>query len=85
VTRQNPNRKLKRDAIFEWICRYADEHNGATPSIRAVGRAFDVHYHTARGHVLELLADRLLRLEDGQLVIEDSEWIPPLAVRRFQN
>jgi DNA-binding transcriptional regulator YhcF (GntR family) len=61
MARQNPNRKLKRDAIFEWICRYADEHNGATPSIRALGRAFDVHYHTARaGHAV---------IEEAELVV----------------
>jgi hypothetical protein len=30
-----------------------------------------------RGHVYELAMERKLRLEDRQIVVEDSEWIPP--------
>lgn len=86
MARRN-NRWLRRDEIFEWICIYAEEHNGVTPSIRAVARQFGIAYMTARAHVLELLAERRLRIEDNQLIVEDSTWIPPdtLQIRAFPN
>lgn len=83
--RRSPRKILRRDEIFQWICTYAEEHNGATPSIRATAREFDIAYMTARAHILELLAERRLRMEDNQLIVEDSTWIPPDILHAFSQ
>lgn len=72
-----PRRRLKRHDVFDYIVVYAKEHNGATPSLLHLARHFSLAYSTVRGHVYELVMERKLRLEDRQIVVEDSEWIPP--------
>jgi len=72
-------KRLKRHIIFEWICAYAQEHKGNSPSIRRIGREFGIAYHTARGHVLELIRERKVDLDDDDkvLIVVDSDWTPP--------
>jgi len=70
-------RALKRYKVYAYIIRYAKEHNGVTPSFLHLARHFDRSYSTVRGHIYELIAERLLRIEDRQIIVEDSEWIPP--------
>lgn len=77
MARQNRTKQLKRDHIFAFICRYASEHKGNSPSIRHIGREFGIRYESARFHILELMNEGRLRLEDNQLIVEDAEWIPP--------
>jgi DNA-binding GntR family transcriptional regulator len=69
--------RYKRHEIFNWICQYADERNGITPSYMEIARQFCLSRGTVRNHVLLLALDGLLRLEDRQIIVEDSDWIPP--------
>jgi hypothetical protein len=77
----SPRRHLRRDDIYAYICRYALEHNGATPGLLHMARQFGLAYSTVRGHVAELAMERKLRLEDRQIIVEDSEWLPPPDVQ----
>lgn len=75
--RQSKTKRLRRDDILDYICAYAQEHNGNSPSMRAIARALGIAYPTARVHVLELVAEGKLRIEDNQLIVEQAEWTPP--------
>ena len=71
----------RRRAVYQFICDYACERNGVTPPIMTIARNMGVSFSTARGHVTELALARLIRLEDRQIIVEDSEWVPPDLVR----
>jgi hypothetical protein len=77
-------RRPRRDEIFEWVCRYADEMDGPTPSINEIAVHFKLNYKTAYCHVMKLIVEGRLRQERGKLVVVGSEWIEPaeLPVRR---
>jgi Mn-dependent DtxR family transcriptional regulator len=62
---------------LRFIVEYARDHNGNSPGQREIARHFDVHWNTARGHLFELSNKRLLRIENGHIVVEDSVWTPP--------
>ncbi|HML24949.1 MAG TPA: hypothetical protein PKD09_25065 [Aggregatilinea sp.] len=72
-----PRSRSRRDDIYDFICAYADEKDGPTPSIREVAKAFGVYYSTAYHHVMKLIIDGRLRQEDGKLIVVGSEWIAP--------
>ena len=47
---------FRRDEIFEWVCRYADEMDGPTPSINEIALHFKLNYKTVYYHVMKLLS-----------------------------
>lgn len=67
----------RRDEIYRWICLYADEMDGPTPSILEISRAFHLNYKTAYYHVMKLIIENRLRQERGKLIVVGSEWIEP--------
>jgi hypothetical protein len=67
----------RRDQIFEWVCAYADEMDGPTPSINEIAQHFGLNYKTAYHHVMKLIIEGRLRQEHGKLVVLGSEWIKP--------
>jgi hypothetical protein len=67
----------RREQIYQWICTYADEMDGPTPSINEIAKHFEINYKTAYVHVLRLIADQRLRQERGKLVVVGSDWIEP--------
>ena len=67
----------RRDEIFDFICTYASEKDGPTPSILEVSQNFGLAYSTVYHHVMQLVIEGRLRREYGKLVVIDSEWIPP--------
>jgi hypothetical protein len=69
----------RREEIFAFICMYADEHNGPTPSILEIKGHFGLAYGTVYAHVMKLIAERRLEQQDGKLVVPGSEWVPPPA------
>lgn len=75
--RIHANRGHKRELIFEFICSYADDKNGPTPSIREVAQHFNLAYGTVYTHVMRLITDGKIIQEDGKLLVVGSEWIPP--------
>ena len=62
---------------LEYIIEYSRDHNGNAPGLRQTARQFGVAHTTARGHLDELSNKRLLRLEDGQIIVEDAVWQAP--------
>ncbi len=70
-------RRTRRDEIYEWVCLYADEMNGPTPSIREISAHFCLNYKTVYHHVLKLIIEGRLRQERNKLVVVGSEWIEP--------
>jgi DNA-binding transcriptional regulator YhcF (GntR family) len=70
-------RPTRRDEIFEWVCRYADEMDGPTPSINEIAVHFKLNYKTVYYHVMKLIVEGRLRQERGKLVVVGSEWIEP--------
>lgn len=76
-TATRTRRRTRRDEIFDWVCAYADEMDGPTPSINEIARHFEVNYKTAYYHVMKLIVEGRLRQERGKLVVVGSEWIEP--------
>jgi len=70
-------RKTRRDEIYEWVCTYADEMDGPTPSINEIASHFDLNYKTVYYHVIKLIAEGRLQQERGKLVVVGSEWLQP--------
>jgi hypothetical protein len=70
-------RRTRRDEIFEWVCHYADEMDGPTPSINEIAVHFKLNYKTVYYHVMKLIVEGRLRQERGKLVVVGSEWIEP--------
>jgi DNA-binding transcriptional regulator YhcF (GntR family) len=72
-----PKRRTRRDEILEWVCRYADEMDGPTPSINEIALHFKLNYKTVYYHVMKLIVEGRLRQERGKLVVVGSERIEP--------
>lgn len=77
ASRRNAVRRTRRDEIYEWVCQYADEMDGPTPSIREISIHFALNYKTVYYHVMKLIVEGRLRQERGKLVVVGSEWIEP--------
>jgi Mn-dependent DtxR family transcriptional regulator len=67
---------------LEYIIEYSEDHNGNAPGQRQCARQFGVAHTTARGHLEELSNKRLLRLDDGQIIVEDAVWNAPEYIQR---
>jgi hypothetical protein len=86
VSPRNAMVVFNADEIFEWVCRYADEMDGPTPSINEIASPFRLNYKTVYYHVMKLIVEGRLRQERGKLVVVGSEWIEPsgwLVRQRF--
>ncbi len=70
-------RQTRRDEIYDWVCQYAAEMDGPTPSINEVAVHFGLNYKTVYYHVMKLIVEGRLRQERGKLVVVGSEWIEP--------
>lgn len=67
----------RRDEIMAYICEYAGEKDGPTPSINEIARQFGLAYSTIYHHVLKLQVEGRLVQRDGKLCVVNSEWYPP--------
>jgi hypothetical protein len=70
----------RRDEIFEWRCRCADEMDGPIPSINEMTLHFRLNYRAVDYHVMKLIVEERLRQEQGRWVVVGSEWIEPPAL-----
>jgi hypothetical protein len=66
-----------REKIFSFICLYADDHGGNSPSILEVSKELDLAYGTVYGHVMRMIARRMLDQRDGKIIVVGAEWNPP--------
>lgn len=67
----------KQINYLRYIVQYARDHKGNSPGIRETARQFEAAPSTARDHILELSNRRLLRLEDGKIIVENATWEAP--------
>lgn len=67
----------RRDEIMAYICRYAREHWGPSPSIREVAIEFGLNYTTVYRHIKRLIAEERLEMRDGKLMVVGANWFPP--------
>jgi hypothetical protein len=67
----------RQDEIFEWVCCYADEMDGPTPSINEIAVHFRLNYKTVYYHVMKLIVEGRLRQERGKLIVVGCERIDP--------
>ena len=77
VGQGKPRRLTRRDEIMLYICEYADEKNGPTPSILEIKRKFELSYSTVYHHVMRLIIEGRLEQRDGKLVVVGSEGYGP--------
>jgi hypothetical protein len=75
---KEPTRRVQ---ILAWMCLYAEEHHGNSPSILEISHQFKLAYGTVYSHVQKLIAERHLAQHDNKLVVLDSEWLPPPSVQ----
>lgn len=75
--RDRGHKPTRRQQIYEFICAYADDKNGPTPSIREVSLHFKLAYGTVYSNVMRLIVEGRIIQEDGKLLVVGSEWIPP--------
>lgn len=72
--------RTRRDKIYDFICAYADEKNGPTPSIREISQSMHLGYSTTYHHILKLIIEGRLEQRDGKLLVVGSEWYGPEQV-----
>jgi Mn-dependent DtxR family transcriptional regulator len=65
---------------LRFIVLYALDHNGNSPTKAELAQEFNVKWSTTRWHLHELSNKRLIRIEDGKIIVEDSIWEPPNIV-----
>jgi len=67
----------RRDEVFNYICGYAGEMNGVTPSMREIARDFDRSYTTIYRHVRQLIKEGRLDIDGRKILIPGSVWLAP--------
>jgi len=77
VQRNNDTEMTRREEILRFICRYAKENNGVTPSARSIAAAFKLGKTTVLTHITKLVAEGRLAWVDDRLKVVDSEWTEP--------
>lgn len=70
-------RKTRRIEILEFICRFARENNGVTPSIRVIATNMGMGRGTVEVHLRKLHAEGRIGWVEGRLKVERSIWDPP--------
>lgn len=73
-------RLTRRDEIMLFVCEYASEKDGPTPSINEIAQHFGLAYSTVYHHVLKLIIEGRLQQVDGKLCVVGSDWIPPADI-----
>jgi len=77
VQRNDDTEMTRREEILRFICRYAKENNGVTPSARSIAAAFRLGKTTVLTHITKLVAEGRLAWVDDRLKVVDSEWRGP--------
>jgi len=77
VQQNDDTEMTRREEILRFICRYAKENNGVTPSARSIAAAFRLGKTTVLTHITKLVAEGRLAWVDDRLKVVNSEWIEP--------
>jgi len=76
-------RQTRRDEIFLILVDFASAHKGNSPSGRELWRQVmrvrgrSMAYGVFQRHVEKLMTEGRIQRVDGEIVIPDSDWIPP--------
>jgi DNA-binding MarR family transcriptional regulator len=75
-------KQTRRDEIMLYICTYAKENNGITPTVRNIARQFGLHLSTIQTHMQKLVDERRLYWIEGareqrRYRVEESVWNEP--------
>lgn len=74
-------RRTRADEAYEFICRYALENQGSTPTTEQIGDELGVSKQRASYLMLRLAADRKITwLTRYTYKVERSTWDPPPEV-----
>jgi len=66
-----------RDDIMRYICEYAGDKNGPSPSINEISQYLELSYSSTYHHVMRLIVDGKLQQQDGKLCVIGAEWYAP--------
>lgn len=64
-------------AIVQWMCVYASEHGGNSPTLQEIADQYKVSVVTAWNHVEKLKEFGLVDRVDGKLVLAGAVYVPP--------
>lgn len=81
-------KKTRRVQILEFICEFAAENGGNSPSLRTIARNLDMGVTTVRHHLDTLRREGRLRwTEEQRLWVVNSQWEPPpdMKIQRVQK
>jgi len=84
MSRAKQGGRTRREQILLFICDYAGERSGPTPSINEIAKQFHVSYSTAYHHVMRLGLEGKLQLRDGKLIVIGAEWYEPPDVAQIR-
>jgi len=71
-------RRTRKDDVLDFICRFAAENCGATPSTRAIGQSLGLSQQRVQSLMLRLQTDgRLSFVNRYTYRVNDSLWEPP--------
>lgn len=77
-------KRARREDILLYICDYASERSGPTPSINEIAKHFRISYSTAYHHVMRLGLDGKLLIKDSKLIVVGSEWFEPSEISQIR-
>lgn len=82
ATHSQSGRWTRRDEILAYICQYAKENNGVTPSVRSIAVVFELHLKTVQVHIQKLLDENRIQFvgDDHRIRVERSTWEQPPEV-----
>lgn len=71
----------RREEILVFICAYARENNGVTPSQRDIADQFGLHLKTVQSHLQKLIEEERIALvgrrTQARIRVERSVWEEP--------
>jgi predicted transcriptional regulator len=77
ITVTIPPRQRQRDRILQFVCRFAKENCGVTPSVRVIARNMHLGRSTVYVHLQILEREHRIAWVEGRLMVEDSTWEEP--------
>ncbi len=73
-----PVRRIRqRDRILAYVCAFAQENSGVTPSIRVIARNMGMGRTTVAVHLELLRQENRIEWIEGRMKVIDSTWDPP--------
>jgi len=78
MTRRRDSLSDRQQEILDYICEYANDHGGNSPSVVEISEYLDRAYSSVYGHVQRLIVKGALIYRDGKWVVAGAEWYAPV-------